>query len=233
VDSNHSNVLSHFQMHLDEAMDQGIPGLSAAIATSRGIEWVDVAGLANIVSGEPMNAELRFGMGSITKTFVVTVILQVIEEGCLRPNDTVSNLLNQAAAGVPNAQSATVEQLLNRTSGISSWKTDVTWIHHGRGDAPDVNRVWSKEDTLQYIRGRAPLADAGIGYSYSNTNYTLLGLIIERVTGHDVSAELYHRILHPLQLTSVALEGFGDVSPRRLPRRYHVVNAEFRQKCRY
>ena len=94
----------------------------------------------------------------------------------------------------------------------------------------DVERIWGKSDTLPYLVWHVAIAPPGQKYSYSNTNYTLLGMIIEKVTGNDVVREFHERIITPCALTDVFLEGFEPLPLRdRLPRRYHWATAEFRR----
>lgn len=215
------------QTLLEAGVARGIPGLSAAIATSDGIVWSGTAGLADIEAAVPVRPDMLFGIGSITKTFVAVVILQLAEEGRLDLDGTASGMLGAAVDGVPNADRATIAQLLNHTGGVPSWEDDPIWIREGRGADLDVARVWGKTETLDYIRGHDPLDDPGASYSYANTNYTLLGMIIEAVTGNDAVAEIHRRILEPLELMDIHLEGFEPVPSEQLPHRYHWATAEF------
>jgi D-alanyl-D-alanine carboxypeptidase len=212
---------------LDAALAKGIPGISAAVATSRGVVWAGTAGVADVQSGEPLRADMLLGIGSITKTFVAVVILQMVEEGRLRLTDTAAAILGSVVKGVPNADQATVQQLLNHTGGVTSWEDDPVWIREGRGASLTVERVWGKEDPLAYVKGHAPLAAPGAKFAYSNTGYTLLGLILERVADADAVSEIRRRILDPLELQDIYLEGFEPVPLHRLPRRYHWATAEF------
>ena len=81
----------------------------------------------------------------------------------------------------------------------------------GRGANLDVNRIWSKTDTLPYIKGHKPLGPPGEKYSYANTDFTLLGMIVEKVTGKDAADEIRRRILTPLGVNDIYLEGFESV----------------------
>lgn len=213
---------------LDEAVSKGVPGISAAVATRDGVVWRGVAGKADLQSGEPVRPEQLFGVGSITKTFVAVVILQLVEEGRLDLNATAASILGAAVNGVPNADQATIAQLLNHTGGVPSWEDDPTWIREGRGEALNVSRIWGKPDTLPYIKGHDPLAAPGAAYSYANTNYTLLGMIIEKITGQDAVSEIQRRILVPLGLKDIYLEGFEPVPQTRLSHRYHYATPQFR-----
>ncbi len=129
---------------LDGGVAEGIPGLSAAVATSDGLVWTGVAGSADLETGVPVSPDMLFGIGSITKTFVAVVILQLVEEGLLDLNATSAGLLGSAVDGIPNADEATVAQLLNHTGGVPSWEDDPVWISDGRGATLDVSRIWGK-----------------------------------------------------------------------------------------
>jgi D-alanyl-D-alanine carboxypeptidase len=222
-------VASELQMLLDEAAAEGIPGLSAAVATTAGVMWSGTAGYANIETGKQIRPDTLFGIGSITKTLVAVVALQLLEEERLRLQDTAASILGSAVDGISNADKATVAQLLNHTSGIPSWEFDANWVREGRGELLDVKRIWGKSETLSYLTGHKPIAPPGAKYSYSNTNYTLLGMIIEKVTGNDVVREFHERIITPCALTDVFLEGFEPLPRDRLPRRYHWATTEFRR----
>ncbi len=223
------SAASQLQLLLDTAVSHGIPGVSAAIATRKGIVWTGIAGEADLQSGAPIRPDMFFGMGSITKTFAAVVILQLVQEGKLDLNATPASVLGSAVAGIPNADKATIAQLLNHTGGVPSWEDDPVWIREGRGAQLDVKRIWGKTATLPYIKGHAPLAPPGERYSYANTNFTLLGMIIEKVTGHEAVDEIHCRILDPLGLHDIHLEGFEPVPQDRLPHRYHWATADFRR----
>ena len=224
----HDAAATELQSLLDAAVTAGMPGISAAIATSNGIVWTGTSGMANIQNGDPIAPEMLFGIGSITKTFVNVVILQLAEEGHLDLDATPANVLGEAVAGIPNADKATVSQLLNHTGGIPSWEDDPLWIREGRGDALKPAEIWGKTQTLPYITGHDPLFPPGEKHSYANTNYTLLGMIIEKVTGNEAVDEIHSRILEPLGLRDIHLEGFEDVPASQLPHRYHWATPEFR-----
>jgi D-alanyl-D-alanine carboxypeptidase len=159
---------------------------------------------------------------------VAVVILQLAEEGKLRLDQTPADILDRATVrDIPNATTATLAQLMNHTSGIPSWEEDPRWIHEARGDAYDPNREWSETDGLSYIRGAKPLGTPGSVYHYSNTNYTLLGLIVQKVTGNRLVAEIRRRILIPLGLRDTYLEGFEVVPEDRVTGRYHFATPDY------
>ncbi|MBW1784651.1 MAG: beta-lactamase family protein [Deltaproteobacteria bacterium] len=229
--SDHQDPASELQVLLDETVAGGIPGISAAIATRDGVVWRGVAGKADLQIGAPVHPDMLFGIGSITKTFIAVVILQLVEEGQLDLNATAASLLRAAVEGIPNADKATIAQLLNHTGGIPSWEDDPAWIRDGRGDQLDVSRIWDKTATLPYIKGHAPLANPGEKFSYANTNFTLLGMIIEKLTGNDVVDEIHRRILTSIGLKNIYLEGFEPVPEGQLPHRYHWATPAFRHNA--
>ncbi len=215
---------------LQREVERGAPGLSAAIATRRGVVWTGVAGRADLERDVPVDEAHVFGIGSITKVFVVATVLQLAEEGKVDLQAPIGRLLDPAAtAGIANADTATVAQLMDHSAGIPSWEDDPVWIREGRGSGLDVAQRWGKQQTLDYIRGpgHPPLHAPGSAYSYANTHHTLLGLLIERVTGRSAESEVRRRILQPLGLESTWLEGFEPGRPELLPRRYHYATPEF------
>ncbi|MFT5141801.1 MAG: D-alanyl-D-alanine carboxypeptidase [Rhodothermales bacterium] len=222
---------AELQALLDAGIEKGIPGLSAVVATSEGVVWSGVSGMANLQTGAPVRPDMLFGIGSITKTFVAVVVLQLVEEGLLDVSATSADVLGAAVDGIPNADQATIGELLNHTGGVPSWEDDPIWIREGRGADLKPDHIWGKAETLPYIHGHEPLAGHGEAYSYANTNYTLLGLIIEKVTGNEAVDEIHRRILDPLELTNIRLEGFEDVPSEQLPQRYHWATPDFAESA--
>jgi D-alanyl-D-alanine carboxypeptidase len=215
---------------LDKGLARAMPSISIAIATRQGVIWEGAVGYADLTSQSRAHPGYLYGIGSITKMFVACVVEQLIDEGKLRLDASVRDLLDDSViTGVPNADRATVQHLLDHTSGIPSWEFDPEWIRHGRGAEMDVSHTWGKTEALDYLKsGRDKSThEPGLGYGYSNTNYTLLGLIIEKVTGRQAVTEVHERILAPLGLMDVRFEGFEPVDESRLPSRYHFGTADF------
>ncbi|KUJ07166.1 beta-lactamase/transpeptidase-like protein [Mollisia scopiformis] len=218
---------------LQANIDAGAPGLSAAISASRGIVWQSTAGFANIESQESISKTHLFGIGSITKVFVTVIILQLIDEKLLKLSDIVNEFLDKSIFyKIENASTATIGGLLSHTAGVESWEDDPKWIVEGRGKELDTSWIWGKTDTLEYIRRPSSLTRGK--YSYANTNFTLLGLIIEKITKHSAESEIRRRILEPLGLKDTFLEGFEEC-PRpesgRVPHRYHYATDKFRENA--
>lgn len=220
------------QAALESAVARGAPGISAAIATRDGVIWTGTAGYADLEARKPIQTSNLFGVGSITKVFVTTVIMQLAQEGRLNLDSTAADILGpEVTKGIANADRATLAQLLAHTGGVISWEDDPRWIREGRGSKLQPSHLWGKTEPLDYIRGpKHPALNApGEKHNYSNTNYTLLGLVIEKVTGQTAEVEIRRRVLEPLNLRSTFLEGFESFDTSRLPRRYHWNTPTFRQ----
>lgn len=229
--STKDDLKEELQAILQASIDIGVPGLSAAISNSHGVIWQSTAGFTDITSLERIDATHLFGIGSITKVFVTVVILQLIDEKLLKLSDIVSEYLEKDVFhGIENASKATIGGLLSHTAGVESWEDDPKWIVEGRGKELDPNKLWGKTETLEYIRRKSSLTRGK--FSYANTNFTLLGLIIEKITRCTAESEIRRRILEPLKLKNTHLEGF-EALPKpeveRVPHRYHYATEKFRE----
>lgn len=228
-DSKISAQLSKINAYLQEQIHLGVPGISAAIATSRG-QWLLTAGAADLTTEAPIETDHLFGIGSITKVFVAVVVLQLNEEGKVDLGQRVDEFLGEEIwNGIENARGATVKALLSHRAGIDSWEDDPVWIRRGRGSGVDGKRIWAKTDTLDFIRRPRKTAPEPGQWYYSNTNYTLLGFTIEKITGNNVETEIRRRILEPLGMERTYLDGFDTIEEPRSPNRYHWATKTFRE----
>ncbi|RAO67348.1 uncharacterized protein BHQ10_003360 [Talaromyces amestolkiae] len=228
---NRQELVKQLEELLQQCVDSGGPGASAAIASSGEIVWESAKGQSDIVGSHPLDVRHHFGIGSITKVFVAVVILQLVEESKLALSSTVQQILDpEVFSGIENAGPASIERLLSHHAGIDSWEDEPSWIVRGRGRDIRNDHIWGKTETLDYIRRpRVTAPEPGQGY-YSNTNYTLLGLIIEKVTGQPAEKEIRRRILEPLDMDQTYFEGFEEAKhPKHLPYRYHWATDQFRE----
>ncbi|KAI0430879.1 beta-lactamase/transpeptidase-like protein [Xylaria sp. FL1042] len=225
------DLIAELEALLQERVDSGAPGVCAAIHSSGKILWESAKGLSDILHNQALNTNHHFGIGSITKVFVAVVILQLIAESKLALSTTVGEILNpEVYSKIENGQQATIEQLLSHHAGIDSWEDEPSWIVRGRGRDIRNDHIWGKTEALDYIRRpRATAPEPGRGY-YSNTNYTLLGLMIEKVTHNTAEGEIRRRILEPLNMDQTYFEGFEKpMHPENLPDRYHWATDKFRE----
>ncbi|MBX3014035.1 MAG: beta-lactamase family protein [Caldilineaceae bacterium] len=220
---------TQLQEALVTGVAMGLPGISVALGNGTEMLWSGTAGYDDISRQTPIEAHTRFGIGSITKTFVAVVIQQLAGEGKLDLDATTTDyvklpLLQQ----IPNVPTATLRQLLNHTSGIPTWEFQPAWIRRGRGDEMVLGHRWDKLETLAYITDDLVSADfaPGASYAYSNTNYTLLGLVVEAVTGNEVTAEIRQRILEPLGMEQTFMESFEPI-PGDIAHHYHYATPTF------
>lgn len=156
-------------------------------------------------AGPPRHPVHRFRIGSNSKTFVAVIVLQLAEEGTLGLDDPLEDYLPRA---VPRGSEITIRQLLNHTSGLANYTDFPEWL-----ERVDDSTTLRPVDVLEFAAAKKrEFARPGASWSYSNTNYTALGLVIEKVTGHTLRQELARRIVRPLELRSTEL-----ASTRRLP----------------
>ena len=231
------NHKTYAQVNDDEALktamvtgiSMGIPGMSIAIGYKDQLIWTGADGYSDILNKTPVKTSDMFGIGSITKTFVARVILQLAEEGKIDLSKTATDYVElDIVQQVPNADKANITQLINHQSGVPTWEFEPDWIKDGRGSNMKFDHIWGKTETLKYITKDKANADfePGQHYAYSNTNYTLLGLIVEAVTGNDVMTEIRNRIFKPLKLDRIYLESFEEV-PAGLVHHYHYATPTF------
>jgi D-alanyl-D-alanine carboxypeptidase len=174
-----------------------IPGISVTIRLGDGTTWSTASGLAVTEPQRPVETGTPFAVASITKTFVAALVLQLAEEGALSLDDPLSRYIPD----YPNATRITIGQLLNHTSGIHNY------FEHPRYDRlvfRDRGRVWTVEEILGLVR--KPYFAPGRAIHYSNTNYILLGIVAERVTGSDIAREIRRRFVEPLRLRDTVFQ---------------------------
>ncbi|MGQ7871372.1 serine hydrolase domain-containing protein [Sunxiuqinia sp. sy24] len=185
---------------LQDALDNGIEkydveGVSAGIVFSDDKKWTGTSGISHdTVSIKP---DMLFAIGSITKNFVATLTLKLTEEGKLSLDDPLSKWLPE----YPHVNSEiTIRQLLNHTSGIYMfWSNQKIWDDLKK----DRTKIWTPEKVLSYIK--EPYFEPGEGYRYSNTNYLLMAMIIEKATGSNLSTEFKERFWKPLHIKNAYL----------------------------
>lgn len=183
--------------------EAGVPGVLAAVRDGRH-DWRGSAGQAFLTSPRPMQPQLRHRIGSITKTFVATTVLQLVDEGRLGLDDPIGELLPEIVPGERGAE-VTVRMLLNHTSGIGNY-TNAMLDSWAAIDQMQVT-TYVPADLVATGLAMPPTNAPGAGFSYSNTNYILAGLLIESITGNPAAAEVQQRILRPLKLIGTSFPG--------------------------
>ncbi|WP_437963765.1 serine hydrolase domain-containing protein [Sorangium sp. So ce260] len=194
------------QAALGAAIDaQGLPGAAAAVDLG-GCSFRGAAGMADIEARTPVKPGDLFRVGSITKTFVSTLVLMLRAEGELSLDDEVSTYV----AGVPGGEQITIRQILNHTSGLFNYTNSHDFLSAVEADP---TRVWTPEELIAFSAAEPPYFEPGRDFEYSNTNYILAGLIVEAVSGKPVVELLHTRILEPAGLASTYLDGAEPAVP--------------------
>jgi D-alanyl-D-alanine carboxypeptidase len=194
---------------LNEALEKsfqesGAPGVVAAVQTPEST-WVGTLGVADLSSEEPMAANVHQRIGSVTKTFTISLLLQAAAEGILSLDDTI----DQYVDGVPNGDSITLRQMANMTSGIASYTFNEQWQDEFFSDP---ERIWRPEELVQFGIEDSPAFDPGTEFQYSNTNTVLLGIVLQQVTGKPIGDLYREGIIEPLGLRETSFPNAADPS---------------------
>jgi D-alanyl-D-alanine carboxypeptidase len=152
------------------------------------------SGLAVLQGHVPLHARDRFRVGSITKTFVAVVVLQLVDEHRLRLGDTVERWLPGL---VPGGARITLRELLGHTSGLADYASDAAFL---RRTVAQPRRRWTPRELVRVALAEGPVARPGERFAYASTNYVLLGLVVEHATGTSLGRQLRRRIFTPLRL---------------------------------
>ena len=189
---------SPFQAAIQQLVTDGVPG-AIGYARDGGTVTVAASGLADLATKTPIAVGDRVRVGSLTKTFVATVVLQLAAEHLLSISDTVSRWLPGL---VPGGAGITIRELLQHTSGIYSYTNDPGFL---QALFSDPTRVWRPAELVRIAVAHPPVFPPGTSLAYSNTDYVLLGMIIQAATGHPVGQQLQARIFTPLGLRDTYL----------------------------
>ena len=181
----------------------GDPGIAFAIRDGDKRQWTGVAGVSDLVAKTPVTVENRFRVGSNTKPITATWILQLVEEGLVDLDVPLTTYLPE----YPQWSAITVRDLLGMQSGIPEYITDTTLLIQVLSDPA---HVYTPAEVLGFVKDKALLFTPGTGGAYSNSDYVLLGLIGEKVTGKKARDQFQERFFTPLGLTHTVLEQAGD-----------------------
>jgi D-alanyl-D-alanine carboxypeptidase len=181
------------------------PGMTFGAAFANGKTIGLATGWADTARKERMNASHRMPQGSVGKTYHAAVALQLVDEGKLELDAPISRYLSRepwwrdatARTRLPNGDQITVRQLMNHTSGVVRYEFNPKFL---QDLTANPLKVWTPAERIAYVLDRAPPFAAGQGWEYSDTNYIILALIIERITGNTLYTELDRRILKRFDL---------------------------------
>ncbi|MGW1926248.1 serine hydrolase domain-containing protein, partial [Streptomyces massasporeus] len=151
------------------------------------------------VSGAPMDIHSRFRIGSVSKTFATVVLLQLVEEGRLQLDTPVNTYL----PGLLPDDRITVRHLLTHRSGLADY-TNAMFEHTVPGFEAVRNRVFSYQELVDLSLSEPRTTQPGVSYQYSNANFVVVGMLIEKLTGRPVADAYERRIFKPLKLTKTS-----------------------------
>lgn len=190
-----STIASQLRIITNQFRQQyAIPGIVSGIWIGGRGQLIIENGFADLARLIPINRSDHFRIGSITKSFTVTVMLQLIEQGLLQLSAPLSHFL----PGIQNGN-ATMKQLANMRSGIFNYTEDPDFVNEFFND---LTRVWSPLELISIANDNLPYFPAGTNWHYSNTNTVILGVIIERLTHQLIANEITQRLLIPLRLSN-------------------------------
>ncbi|WP_327358284.1 serine hydrolase domain-containing protein [Streptomyces sp. NBC_01304] len=187
------------QQEVNAIHDTGTVGVLAEVR-SPGARRHARAGTAELGTDRPVPRDGRFRIGSATKTFTATVVLQLVGEGRVSLDDTVEHWLPGVVRGNGHdGNLITVRQLLQHTSALPDVLEDIPALNSAAGYRAERLRTYTPKELVALALRHTTTIEPGT-WSYSNTNYILLGMIIKEVTGRSWAEEVNARIIRPLRL---------------------------------
>jgi CubicO group peptidase (beta-lactamase class C family) len=194
------------QQAMEELVAAGVPGVVVLIR--EGDRTIRLSsGYGNLATKAPLRPTDRFRIASLTKTFVATVVLQLVEEGKLSLEDTVERWLPGV---VPNGENITVRELLAHKSGLFDYSQDPRVLKPYLSG--NLSYYWAPRRLVQIAVSHRPLFAPGTAVSYSSTGYVLLGLIVRAATGNPIGTELNRRLFKPLGLHATTFSTSGHIA---------------------
>ncbi|SOD64311.1 D-alanyl-D-alanine carboxypeptidase [Streptomyces zhaozhouensis] len=204
--------LAPVQRAADAIVDFGVTGVQVRVTDADGATRTVTSGVADVTTGEPVSPVGYLRAGSVTKTFVSAVVLQLVAEGRLTLEDPVERWLPDLLAGPDfDGRAITIRQLLQHTSGLEDYDDpelgSEEYYREHRDDVADP------AETVAATVANGPLFPPGTGWAYSNTGYVVVGMVIEEVTGHHWAKEVHDRLIRPLGLADTYWPGYAPTLP--------------------
>jgi D-alanyl-D-alanine carboxypeptidase len=195
-----TDLRSTLQSLFDEFHSQGnFPGATAGFALADGSSFGIATGKSDKSTDRAMDPGALMIQGSVGKTYVSALALQLVQEGKIGLDDPISRWFGEEEwfPRLPNAGEITVRMLMNHTSGLVRYEFRDEFT---RELTSNPDKVWKPLELVSYILDTEPPFRAGKGWTYSDTNYIVVGMIIEKVTGSTYYDQLRKRVLEPLGL---------------------------------
>ncbi|MGG3674755.1 serine hydrolase domain-containing protein [Bacillus nitratireducens] len=192
---------------MQETIQIGAPGVLAKTYNNGKISSYN-AGVADLSTKKSMKSDYRFRIASVTKTFTATTVLQLVGENRVQLDDPIEKWLPGLVQGNGyDGNQITIRQLLNHTSGIAEY------LKSKDADFTNTRKSYTAEELVKIGLSYPQDFSPGKGWSYSNTGYVILGMLIEKITGNSYAEEIEKRIIEPLDLSNTFLPGNSTVIP--------------------
>jgi D-alanyl-D-alanine carboxypeptidase len=173
-----------------------VPGLTLQITGPKG-DYVRSYGVANRLAKTPMDPNMHFRVGSVTKMFTATAVLEQVDRGTIKLDDPLEKYI----PGVPNGKIITIRDLLTMKSGLYEYTSNFL-VLFSMAYLPTLR--FTPEQALSIIKRHKPVSAPGVKYSYANSNYLLLGLILQKVTGKPIEQVISEDVLQPFGMTETS-----------------------------
>ncbi|WP_433194654.1 serine hydrolase domain-containing protein [Nocardia sp. CA-107356] len=217
---------------VDAAVAAGTPGVQVVV-TERGQDWTATAGVGNIATAAGFPEDARVRIGSNTKVFVATVLMQLVAAGTVELDAPVERYLPGVVRGDGiDGNRITVRNLMQHTSGLPEYLElpeldgDYEVMRDQRFNPAELVRSALASGPGHFTPGEKA--------EYSNTNYLIVGMLVERVTGHPFAEEVQRRIIEPLGLSATYVPAAGEIDLRDPhPLSYEVVDGQRAEVTRF
>src|SRR5918999_90995 len=199
--ANTTELKTALQLKLDEWHKAGsFPGATLGVVLANGESFGLAVGFSDRETKTAMKPTDRMLAGSVGKTFAAATALQLVKEGRIALDDKIEKYLGREPwfSRLPNANDITIRQLMNHTSGLVRYEFKDQFT---KDLTANPEKVWKPAELVAYLLDEKAPFQAGKGWDYSDTNYIVLGMIIEKVTGRKFYDEANRRLLKPLNLT--------------------------------
>ncbi|MFJ3204774.1 serine hydrolase domain-containing protein [Streptomyces sp. NPDC086989] len=185
--------------------EAGIPGVGVGLWIDGDDDYVRAFGTSDKTTGTPIKTDMHTRIGSVTKTFTVTGVLQLVDDGKVRLDAPISTYLD----GVPGGDHITVRQLADMRSGLYNYTEDPRWLAVFKADP---YRAWTPRQLLDIAFRHPAKFPPGARWEYSNTNTVLLGLLVEKISGQPLHTYLQQHVFAPVGMGATSLPTGAEIT---------------------